>query len=168
MQAPLLSKLDLEFVQPYYALRQQVGPDGWQYLKVEAVNFENHAIQQCGISPSGTLPLDKGALERCLTEAYVGQEANWRSQLQGPALEEASRPIEQHIALQTRLQKASGLPITGFFDNADAERLTSSSVAAANTGQTGKTSPSAEPVKDNGPHLIPMSDLAAEYERTHQ
>jgi uncharacterized protein len=80
--SPALSKTDLEFVQPYYALRQQVGPDGWQSLKVEAVDFENHATQQCVISLSGTLLPDRAALEQCVIEADNAQAAIWKSRLQ--------------------------------------------------------------------------------------
>ena len=183
------------FVQSYYALRQQIGPDGWQSLKVEAVNFEYHATQQCGISPSGTLPPDRTALEQCLIQSYDTQAAIWRSRLQQPALEEASRPIEQHIALQGRLQtlgylpstatidgvygsetrdaiaswqKASGLPVSGFLDNADAKLLASSSVTATNVAPTAEANGPSEP-DENGQHgLIPMSDLAAIYARSHQ
>lgn len=191
---PTLSKLDLEFVQSYYALRQQVGPNGWQSLKVEAVNFETRAMQQCGISPSGTLPSDRNALQQCLIETYEAQAENWRSRLRGPALEEASRPIEQHIALQARLQtlgflpgtatidgvygsatrdaiaawqKASGLPASGFLDNADANRLATSSMIAAGAGGSEPTLP-AEAGGQAQLHLIPMSDLATIYARTHQ
>lgn len=192
--SPVLSKEDLEFVQPYYALRQQVGPDGWQKLKVEAVNFQTYVAQQCGIPSSGLLPTDKSALRACLIQMYEGQESAWQSRLQGPALEEALRPIETHIALQARLQtlgfipqtevvdgvygavtrtaienwqKASGLPVTGFLGNVDAEKLTSSSAAT-----TDNASPADAPTgtfqSSTQPGFIPMADLAAIYSRAHQ
>jgi len=193
--SPTLSKIDLEFVQSYYALRQQAGPDGWQNLKVEAVNFENRAMQQCGISSSGSLPPDKSALQQCLIGTYNVQAAIWKSRLQQPALQEASRPIEQHISLQGRLQtlgflpatatidgvygsatrdaiaswqKAANRPVTGFLDNADAEQLASSSVTTTNVAPaSGANSPSEQDTHDNH-GLIPMSDLAAIYARSHQ
>jgi hypothetical protein len=66
--SPDLSQTDLEFVQPYYALRQQVGPAGWQALKVEAVDFQSRIAHQCGIAPSGALPPDPAALTGCLRQ----------------------------------------------------------------------------------------------------
>jgi hypothetical protein len=182
--SPALSKIDLEFVQPYYALRQQVGPSDWQSLKVDAVNFDDRMLQECGVAPSGELPTDRNALEQCVSNAYLAQKAQWRSQLHGAALEEASRPIEQHIALQARLQalgylpntatidgvygsatrdaisawqKAAGRPVTGFIDDADAKLLLV--VTASEVSLMAPSMPKG---------LVPMSQLAASYEQAHQ
>src|ERR1035437_2392860 len=190
--SPVLSKADLEFVQSYYALRQQVGLNGWQILKVEAVNFQTYVAQQCGIPPSSSLPVNKVALQACLIQTYKRQGLAWRSRLQGPALEEASRPIEEHIALQARLQslgflpkteevdgvygaatrtsianwqQVSGLPATGFLANVDAAKLASSSVAVAESASQGEAPSSGASLPPSQPALIPMADLATIYAR---
>jgi uncharacterized protein len=85
--SPGLSQTDLEFVQPYYALRQQVGPAGWQGLKVEAVDFQSRVARQCGIAPSGALPPDSAALTACLQQGYAAQRSVRLSRLSGAAVE---------------------------------------------------------------------------------
>lgn len=105
-----LSRLDLIFVQAYYALRQQVGEAGWKALKVEAVEFENTALEQCGIPTAGALPDNVPAMASCLSSQYRKQRNVWLSRLSGPALEEARRPIEEHVALQRDLQILGYLP----------------------------------------------------------
>lgn len=114
--SPDLSRIDLIFVQAYYALRQQVGDGGWQALKVEAVEFENRALQQCGIPLSGLLPSIGPGMVPCLSTEYQRQRATWLSRLSGSASEEAQRPIEQHIALQRDLQIMDYLPATEKID----------------------------------------------------
>lgn len=101
---PNLSRMDLEFVQAYYALRQQVGSSGWKPLKLEAIDFQNRVDVLCSIAPSGTLPSGAAELATCLEKGYEEQRANWASRLTGPALDEVNRPIEQHVALQRDLQ----------------------------------------------------------------
>jgi peptidoglycan hydrolase-like protein with peptidoglycan-binding domain len=113
---PDLSQTDLEFVQPYYALRQEVGPAGWQALKVEAVDFQSRVAQRCGIAPSGALPPDSAALTACLRRGYAAQRSVGLSRLSGAALEEARRPIEEHVALQGDLQALGLLPPSATID----------------------------------------------------
>jgi hypothetical protein len=192
---PTLGKIDLEFVQAYYALRQQLGPDGWQSLKVEAINFLNDSASQCGISPSGSLPVNKVALQACPIQTCQRQASVWRSRLQGPALEEASRPIEKQIALQARLQtlgflpqtetidgvygaatrtaienwqQVSGLPVTGFPANVDAAKSASDSVTGVGSASQGNAPVSSAARSQSQTSLIPMADLAAIYARTRQ
>jgi len=111
-----LSRIDLTFVQAYYALRQQVGETGWQALKAEALDFQNRTMQRCGVPATGSLPPEPGPWVVCLSAAYERQRAVWLSRLSGPAAEEAGRPIEQHIALQRDLQTLGFLPPTATID----------------------------------------------------
>jgi peptidoglycan hydrolase-like protein with peptidoglycan-binding domain len=106
-----LSRIDVVFLQPYYVLRHQVGPSGWKALMVEAIDFQNATEQSCGISPTGDLPVDLAALKNCMYIQYTNQRAIWMARLSGPGLQEASRPIETAIALQTRLQLLGYIPV---------------------------------------------------------
>ena len=110
--SPDLSRTDLEFVQAYYALRQQVGPAGWQALKMEAIAFGDQAPRQCGIPLFGPALPSNSTLVACLQQAYERQRDAWRARLTGPAAEEASRSIEEHVALQRDLQALGFLPST--------------------------------------------------------
>ena len=106
-----LSRTDLIFVQPYYAMRQQGGPASWQSLKVEAIEVANNIAAICGMSdPAGSLPPDARALKTCLFTAYSRQAAIWAAKLSGPAAEESVRPVEWHIELQRRLQTLGYIP----------------------------------------------------------
>ena len=107
---PELSRIDLEYNQAYYAMRQQVGVSGWQALKVEAIAFQNQAVQRCGIPQSGSLPSDARTAAACLGTAFLEQRAVWIRRLQAAGAEEASRPPEEHIELQRRLQALGYLP----------------------------------------------------------
>jgi hypothetical protein len=97
-------------------LRQQIGEAGWQALKVEAVGFENRTLHQCSIPLTGPLPSDVARMVPCLSAEYERQRAIWLSRLSGPALEEAQRPIEQHVTLQRDLQTLGFLPPTATID----------------------------------------------------
>ena len=114
--SPDLSRTDLEFVQAYYTLRQQVGPGGWQALRQEDVDFQSRVEAQCGIAPSGDLPPDTTALAACLRQGYMAQRSLWLSRLSAAALEEARRPVEQHVGLQRDLQALGFLPPTATID----------------------------------------------------
>jgi len=107
-----LSMADLLLVQPYYVLRHEVGPTGWKPLMVEAINFQRGAQQACGIDAAGNLPADLVTLKSCLLGAYATQPKVWMARLSGAGLQEAERPIDQHIALQSKLQTLGFLPPT--------------------------------------------------------
>lgn len=107
-----LSKLDLEFVQAYQALRQQVGDTGVSQLREEAVEFQSTTLLTCGIPEQGEV----AGSSDCLRTQYSKQRAIWVSRLSGAALEEATRPIDLHIKLQTQLQQLGYLPATATID----------------------------------------------------
>lgn len=111
-----LSRTDLELVQPYYVLRQLVGKDGWKDLLYEAIDFQNQTAYDCKIDDAGVLPQDLATLKACLISAYKNQRQIWWQKLQGAGREEASRPIDQHIALQAKLHALGYLPATARID----------------------------------------------------
>jgi hypothetical protein len=111
-----MSRADLEFVQAYYALRQQVGAAGWPALRDEDLDFLNRIRAECGIPESGDLPPDTSGMAACLQRGYGRQRAAWLSRLVGSAAEEARRPIEEHLALQRDLQQLGFLPPTAAVD----------------------------------------------------
>ena len=164
--SPALSKVDLRFVQAYRALWQQVGKEGQRELLGEAVDFQNAVQHACRIPETGPI---SGSPE-CVAAEYERQRSIWLSRLNGPASEEASRPIEQQIALQALLQKLGFLPAavtidgvygdatrssilawqgvnrrpqTGFLDDADATAL-------AGTGETEATPATQSPSPGQG------------------
>jgi hypothetical protein len=106
-----LSRADLILVQTYYALRQQAGEAAWQSLKQEFINF----VQQ-GLVPCTTQGFFYNETATCIQRAYGHQRNIWFSRLVGPAREEATRPIEQHILLQLSLQAAGFIPHTEVID----------------------------------------------------
>jgi len=97
-----LAKVDLEFNQAYWALRHQSGrgPARNQLLK-EDLDFLKIVQGICvGISDAQSA--------NCVKIAYGNKRAEWLTRITktgGPAQQEASRPIEQHIALQRKLQE---------------------------------------------------------------
>jgi peptidoglycan hydrolase-like protein with peptidoglycan-binding domain len=106
---PELSRLDLRFAQAYWTLLQQVGESGARALKEEDARFIESAPKDCGIPEAFTPPVPTG-LKKCVSELYEKQRSAWASRLTGAAAEEANRPVEQHIALQSDLQKLGFLP----------------------------------------------------------
>jgi hypothetical protein len=111
-----LSRVDAEMVQPYYVLRHLVGKEGWKELLYEAIDFQNQTAYDCKIDDAGALPENLTMLKTCLISAYKNQRYVWWHKLQGAGLEEVSRPIEQHIALQAKLQTLGYLPPTAKID----------------------------------------------------
>jgi hypothetical protein len=108
--SPELSRIDLAYGQAYYVMRQIVGQPGWQDLKVATINYENDTLRVCGVPMSGPLPPNTQALVACVGRADEAQRTAWLGRLTGAALEEARRPVEQHLALQQRLQATGFLP----------------------------------------------------------
>ncbi len=148
--SPELSRTELEYSQAYYALRQQLGETGWQALKTEAIASQIRALQRCGIPLSGHLPPAIEPLADCLRGAYQEQRADLIRRLGESGAQEATRPLEQHVALQQRLlalgflpsdaatdgvygaatreavfawQRANNRPASGFISDADAQAL---------------------------------------------
>jgi hypothetical protein len=107
-----LPKLDLEFVQAYQALRQQVGDGGVSQLREEAVEFQNTTLSICGIPEQGEV----AGSSDCLRNQYSKQRAIWVSRLSGAAHEEVTRPIDLHIMIQKKLQELGYLPATATID----------------------------------------------------
>ena len=102
---PGLSRADLLFNQAYWALFQQVGSTGQGKLKKEDLAFLDWVQQRCGIPHFGPLPVDGLSSRDCVKNAFEAQRSTWLAHLSGPALEEAQRPIERHLALAQRLQR---------------------------------------------------------------
>lgn len=111
------AKRELIFDQTYYALRQKVGPEGWKSLKQEIVLAENAMNQQCGLPIPGeanqAIP-DQGAA--CYIEGMGKLTEQYKQRLSGSALEEATRDIDQHIALQQKLIDLGYLPSSAVAD----------------------------------------------------
>lgn len=107
---PDLSQADLELLQPYYALRHQVGPSGWQALKAEALQLQQRMVRNCGLSERGNLPPDPDRFAICMKAEYAAQKITWINRLPADAAEEASRPVDEHVTLQGRLQTLGFLP----------------------------------------------------------
>jgi hypothetical protein len=101
---PGLSRTDLLFNQAYWALFQQAGSVGQEQIKKEDLAFLDWVQQHCGIARSGPLPLDRLSSGDCVKRVFEAQRSTWLARLSGPALEEAQRPIERHLALAQRLQ----------------------------------------------------------------
>ena len=108
---PDMSREEMIFEQAYYALRQANGRPGWKALKVEAIAFNTALRTHCGIPLAGasdqTMPLGAAA---CYIDQTQRDRDAWLQRLTGAAHEEASRSIEQHVALQQRLVDLGYLP----------------------------------------------------------
>lgn len=116
--SPALSRADLRFNQAYQALRYQLDEAGRRHLREEDLKFLASVRRKCAIPETGPV---SGSPE-CVAAQYERQRAIWMARLNGPAAEEATRPIEQQIALQARLQKlgflASDVRIDGVYNDA--------------------------------------------------
>lgn len=107
-----LSKTDLLFNQAYHALHQALDPDGRRRLAVEDIEFLNSVKLACGMPETGAVA---GSRE-CVVAHFNQKRSEWISRLSGAAYEEANRRIEQHVALQARLQRLGFLPPTAKID----------------------------------------------------
>jgi uncharacterized protein/peptidoglycan hydrolase-like protein with peptidoglycan-binding domain len=110
--SPNLARIDLRLNQAYFALRQQLEPAEQRQLQREDVEFINTVRDTCGVPDQGPA---KGS-DDCVGAEYEQQRSRWLARLTGSALQEAQRPIEQHIALQTQLQKLGFLPTSTKID----------------------------------------------------
>lgn len=101
-----VAKTELEFDQAYYALRQSVGESGWKPLKAEE-QIDWGKLSVCDSNPDATQPLDPA----CVTSVLKAVTTKYKGRLSGDALQEASRNINEHIALQQRLIDLGYLPL---------------------------------------------------------
>lgn len=110
------AKHELIFDQTYYALRQIVGQSGWKYLKQEAI-ADDAALKQCiaSIDPQNPQLLPP-ADPACYISQMDSLTEKYRHRLSGASLEEAKRPIDEHIALQARLIAMGYLPASATAD----------------------------------------------------
>jgi peptidoglycan hydrolase-like protein with peptidoglycan-binding domain len=156
--SPELSRIDLQFVQPYYAIRQQLSAEGRRELDEEDHEFIESVQQLCGVPETGPI----AGSPDCVGTQYNRKRVEWVGRLSGAAREEANRPIEQHIAVQRALQEkgflpasakidgvyggatrsavaawqtANGRPATGFISNVDATALAAPIPVAAAQAQ---------------------------------
>ena len=101
-----LAFLDIRFTQTYQALRQQVGDVGQRSLRQEAIDFQTQVYAFCSLPKSELVPLQLTEVAGdCVGRAYEGQRLSWSRRLGTPALEEATRPMQTHVALQQYLQQ---------------------------------------------------------------
>ncbi|WP_140385744.1 MULTISPECIES: superinfection immunity protein [Acetobacter] len=102
------AKHELIFDQTYYALRQIVGKAGWKSLKQEVI-ADDGALKEC-VAPFSA----EGVLQQTDPGCYIQKmdaiTEKYKGRLSGSALEEASRPIDDHIALQKKLLTLGYLP----------------------------------------------------------
>lgn len=110
-ESPDLSRVELSFAQVYFARRFAADGDGQKLLKAESHSVNSIIRSTCGIPKEGAadqkMPPNSAACYAAETEKY---RRRWLLLLHGTALEEASRPVEQNIALQQRLVDRGYLP----------------------------------------------------------
>lgn len=97
------AKHELIFDQTYYALRNVVGKEGWKALKQE-VGADDAVLGEC-LDPSNLIAPQNipQADPVCYITHMDALTDKYKSRLHGASLEEANRPIDQHIALQQDL-----------------------------------------------------------------
>jgi hypothetical protein len=197
---PALSRLDLVFVQTYQALRQQAAePAAQQVLRQEAVDLGLTVRSSCGIAlaqsanskapPPPQAPLGAGG---CVLQAYEKQRAVWQSRLSGAGAEEAARPIDQQIRLQSALQQlgflspadsmdgvfgtatrvaitawqtSAGRPATGLLGNSDALALLQpvSDTATSTNDQPPPVPPKEKPNEGNTVRQTRLGELRTRF-----
>jgi S1-C subfamily serine protease/uncharacterized protein len=166
-----LARVDLSFVQAYWALYQQLGPAGQSQLKEQDIAFIDQVQGQCGLPTSGPLTTEERQSLDCVENAYQKMRGVWIGQLVGPAREEAVRTLEEHVKLQQDLQQLGFLPsgpldgvygrdtrgaivawqgargraVTGFLGNADALALEGEASARSQPVAVAPQNPRAEP-----------------------
>jgi peptidoglycan hydrolase-like protein with peptidoglycan-binding domain len=110
------AKHELIFDQTYYALRHSVGKTGWKSLRDEAIS-DQEIFRQCihaATDPEAQFapPADPG----CYITQIDAITEKYKKRLLGPALEEANRPISEHIALQNQLIMMGYMPSSAHAD----------------------------------------------------
>ena len=89
-------------MQAYQALRHANGGALESGLRREAQEFQGKVLRECGIPQQGPA-ISETSTKICIDRLYTDQRMAWASRLSGPAYQEATRPIERHIALQRDL-----------------------------------------------------------------
>jgi TonB family protein len=165
--SPELSKTDLLFNQAYQALRHQLDPVGQRQLAQDDLEFLDSVRRFCGVPEAGAV----AGSSDCVGAQYNRKRSEWITRLNGPAREEATRPIERHVALQADLQRlgfvpatakidgvynaatraailawqnATGRPVTGFIGDADAVTLGRAAAQQSPGGTPSASQPSAQ------------------------
>ncbi|MGI4748766.1 MAG: restriction endonuclease [Janthinobacterium lividum] len=99
-----MSREELTLAQSYQALRHLYGPNGWKALRAQAASFDTRLRAACNVPASSarhrTMP---PGVPACYVARTETDRAIWLERMSGPAREEASRPVEQAMALQQRL-----------------------------------------------------------------
>ena len=146
-----LSLQDLRMAQAFHPLRGPSADRNEAALTRQWNGFRAALRAACRLPASGaaTFPMLQNA-RACLMAEMEAQRGRYLARLSGPALQEASRPIDQHVELQERLlalgflpagtvadgeygpitrtaiqtwQRAAGRPVTGFIGDGDATAL---------------------------------------------
>jgi S1-C subfamily serine protease len=105
-----LSRLDLRFGQAYWALFQQLGPSERPFLKEEDLTFIDQVQDQCGLPKAGVITAEVRQARDCVRAGYEKMRQAWVSRLTGAAREEADRSVNQHVELQSDLQRLGFIP----------------------------------------------------------
>ena len=180
---PELSRFDLLFTQTYQALRQQLAePVLQQSLRQESLDFGRAVRSACGIafaqsanSKSPIPPPAPPGAGSCVFQAYQRQRAIWHGRLFGAAAEEAARPLEQQIKLQTALQNMKLLSTTdalvGVFGPLTRAAITAwqLSTGRQGTGLLGNTDArdllqAASVYVDTNPNPVPTREAVTQHE----
>ena len=131
---PELSKTDLRFNQAYEALRQQLGTSSRQQLQQDDLEYLDSVRRLCGVPDTGEV----AGSPSCVGAQYDRKREEWTSRLSGPAREEATRPIERHVALQADLQRLGFLPTTAKIDGVYSAAMRAAIVAWQNASGAGR------------------------------
>jgi len=107
---PDLAQADLWYVQAYQALRAQLDPGGQSKLRQEAVAFNQTVRSQCNIGAPDSGKTASSTAIPCVQRHYMAQRDLLAGRLTGAAAEEASRPLQAHVALQGDLKSLGFLP----------------------------------------------------------
>lgn len=148
--SPDLSRAHLAYVQAVQALRAQLDPRGQRSLSRERVAFDKMLRSQCNVGAPDSGKTASPEVIPCVLQHLLGQRNLLAGRLTGPAAEEAARPLDAHVKLQSDLgalgflpsdsghdgaygpetrtaivqwQQSRGRPPTGFLDNTDATIL---------------------------------------------
>ena len=108
---PELARDELAFVQAYDAAKQQY-PDKSDNLRKASIEFTATVHSTCGVPSPGTRAqiTPTPELVNCAANAFIAARKSLLGALNGAAAEEASRPLELHMQLQSDLRRLGYLP----------------------------------------------------------